>query len=63
MVQFHQATGSRSYAMHLQNLVSQNMSVIQRSTLMDVSCLLSIYFDFCLMHRWIILDHIHCVTM
>ena len=59
MVQFHQATGSRSYAVHLQNLVSQNLSVIQRNTVMDVSSFLSIYFDFRLMHCWIILRWSH----
>ena len=59
MFQFHQATGSRSYAVHLQNLVSQNLSVIQRNTVMDVSSFLSIYFDFRLMHCWIILRWSH----
>jgi hypothetical protein len=59
MDQFHQAIGLRSYAVHPQNLVSQNLSIIQRNTVMDVSSFLSIYFDFCLMHCWTILHWSH----
>ena len=41
-VQFHQTTGSRSYEVHLQNLVSQDLSFIGWNTVMDVSNLMSI---------------------
>ena len=44
-VQFHQTTGSRSYEVHLQNLVSQDLFVIRRNTVLDVSSLMSILFD------------------
>ena len=50
MVKYQQKTGSRSYAVHLQNLVSQEQPVVEQNTRMGVASLVATWVVFCSMH-------------
>ena len=50
MVKYQQKIGSRSYAVHLQNLVSQEQPIVEQNTAMGVASLVATWVVFRSMH-------------